>query len=408
LLGLRVAITSLSVALAAVLLAGVATDGGTVAAGVALSGVGIVLMVVQGAFQVPLLATLRLGTAAGLDVARAGLQTAGFAVLASAGAGLLSFLSVAIPVNAVLLVVTVLLVKGTVPLRPSFSRTEWLALVRPGIAFSLATAVGIVYQYGAQILTAAVASPEESGWFAAAFRVFILMGTVPAVLVSSAFPLLSRAARDDARRLAAALHGVLSVTLLLGGAAALGCTLAAGPIIDVAAGRDRYEPAVGVLQVQGVVLLITFVIAAWGYTLLALHRHRSMVWANAAAFLVSLCSVIPLAAAHGAQGAAYGTLIGESVLALGYGLSLARFDRELRPRWSAVVRVGIALVPAFAIALIPGLSDIATTGLALAVYATAAWFTGAVPAELVNHLLPGALTPQRAGSASRWKILKRR
>ncbi|CAN5522963.1 hypothetical protein BH20ACT19_BH20ACT19_06920 [soil metagenome] len=383
LLGMRISLTVLGVGLWAgfAVAAGYPTE---MVAGVALMGLGLVVLVVQTTLQIPLSAELRLGTVATIDVGRKGLQAGLIAALVAAGATLLPFLAVTIPVHAVLVAWTAVLVRGAVSLRPSFVLSEWIELARPALAFALAVAVGVIYLYTAQILTSLVSTERETGLFSAAFRVFVIVAGVPALLVSGALPLLSRAAVDDRARLANIVRGLFAAMLLLGGGAAVAFVAGAGPIISIVAGPG-FEPAADVLRIQGAALLLTFVIATWGFTLLAERRHRAMVYANLAALATSLTTVGLLAASAGAIGAALGTLLGELVLAAGYLIALTRVNHDLAPGLGQALRVGVALAFAAACLLLP-LPAVAVTAIALLAYVVAAYAAGAVPEDLIAQL----------------------
>ena len=80
----------------------------TLAAGVALACVGLLLQATQDNFALPLVVGLRLGTIAVLDLSRQVLTTALTIALVLAGATLVPFLGMTIPVGAVLLVATTL------------------------------------------------------------------------------------------------------------------------------------------------------------------------------------------------------------------------------------------------------------------------------------------------------------
>jgi O-antigen/teichoic acid export membrane protein len=395
LLGMRLALTTVGVLLTMVVAVVLGYDGEMVA-GAGLMGVGLLFMVLVGTLGIPLSAEIRMGAVTGIDVARQVGVAVLLVVLVVFGAGLPWFLAATIPVHLGLIFVTLALVRGQVPLRPSFDRRQWLALVRPTVTFALATAVGSLYVYAALVLTSQVSTQEETGLFAASFRVYLIAAAVPGVLVTTAFPLLSRAARDDQARLRYATQRLFEGTAVLGGAALITCVVGAAPIIDVVAGA-KYAGAADVLRIQGVALALTFVISTWGFTLLAMHRHREMIRANGVALVVSTVTVLILARSHGAEGAAFGTLLGEGALAVGYLWGIGRGDRRMRPRTRRARR----LVPALALGLAPWLlpiPDAVATVLGLGLYGTALLLLGALPEEIREHL-PGPL--RRIGPAER-------
>lgn len=388
LLGLRLASTVVGVTLAVLVALALGYDE-VMVIGTALLGASVVLGLLQGTLGIPLMTQLRIGTVTALDLGRQTALTAGYAALVVGGASLIGFFAISIPVQAAVVLATVVLVRGLISLRPSFDRRAWLALIKPSLVFALAVAVGQVYVYTALVITELVTSEFETGLFAASFRVYIIVAAVPGILVTTAFPLLSRAARDDRERLSYATQRLFEGTAILGGAALLLCVLGAAPIIAIVAG-PAFDEAVPVLQIQGVALAMTFVIATWGFTLLAVHHHRPMIIANVIAMTVSATTVVVLAAAHGATGAALATVLGELVLAVGYAIALTSVDRAMRPGFGRVLRA----VPALAIGLGAGLllpaPAVVEAAVGLGVYGVALLAFRAVPDEILEHV-PGPL-----------------
>ena len=254
------------------------------------------------------------------------------------------------------------------------------------MTFSLASTVGTLYVFTAQILTSLVASTHQSGLFAASFRIFVVSATVPNLLVSGALPLLARAARDDRDRLAYALQRIFEVSLIMGAAGALAMLGGAQFMLQVVAG-PQYNASAEVLQIQGTALIATFVLAGWSFALLSLKRYRGVLLANLAAFLVSCSATIVLAGSHGATGAAVATVCGESVLALGLLVALLHGHPELRPKLGILLKVALSSAPAVALALLPGVPSPLRMLLALGAYGLLILLTRAVPAEVLE-LLP--------------------
>ena len=396
LLGLRVALTLVGVLLAT-LFAVCAGYSAALLAGTVVAGLGTVALVYLHTLSIPLAAELRLGMMSLLEIARQALTVVAIVVLVAVGAGVFPLLAVTLAVYLLLLPATAVLVRGRISTRMELHPRKWLALLRPTVSFSLATAVGGVYVYTAQIVTSLVASPHQSGLFALSFRVFIVAVTVPGLLVGGAIPLLARAERDDRERLAYALQRIFEVSLIIGVAAALGIFAGAPFIVKVIAGPKfpEYAGSVPVLRIQGIAMIDSFLIAGWGFALLTIKRYGALLAVNAAALLVSFALTLTLAAADGATGAAVATLCGESTLAGGCLLVLARGHPELRPRLAIAPKVLAAAVPAVALALALDLPALALTVLALVVYGGLIVLTRAMPREIAE-LIP---RPGRQGAA---------
>jgi O-antigen/teichoic acid export membrane protein len=388
LLGLRVTLTMIGVLLTAIfaLLAG---WGAALLAGTVLAALSVVTLVFQHTLSIPLSTSLRLGALAGLDLARQALTVVFFVVLIAIGAGVLPLLTVALVVNLMLVPATARLVRGQISTRLSIRPGKWAALLRLTVYFSLAAAASTVYLYMAQILTSLIASQHQSGLFAAAFRVFIVVAAVPGMLVGGALPMLARAARDDRERLGYALQRTFEVTLIVGVAAALGVIAGAHLIIAVVA-SSKFAGSVGVLQIEGAALVASFVLAGWGFGLLAMKRHREMLIGNLLALTVSATLTALLVQTDGARGAAIASVCGESTLAVFYIGALIRTHSGFRPELGVAFKVLVAAVPATFLALVPGLSEIVQPLAALGAFAALVLVLRAVPDELYD-LLPARL-----------------
>jgi O-antigen/teichoic acid export membrane protein len=385
LLGLRMVLTAIGVLLVAVFALAAHYDA-ALFVGAVLAGLGTIALVVQHTHTIPLAAALRLGTLSGLDLARQILSVAAIVALVLGGSGVLPLLAVTLAVNLVLIPPTAMLAQHQISLRFALRPRRWATLLRLTVSFSLAAAVGTIYVFTAQILTSLVSSAHQSGLFAASFRVFIVVAAIPGLLVGGALPLLARAARDDRERLSYSLERIFEVSLILGVAAALGVLGGAHFIIEVVAG-PKFDGATEVLQLQGIALIASFVVAGWSFALLSLKLYKGVLLANFAALIASCSLTIVLARSDGAQGAAIATICGESVLALGSLLALAHGSRELRPKLGIVLKVALAAAPAAVLALLPDLPSLVCALLALLVYSLLIVLTRAVPAELVE-LLP--------------------
>ncbi len=397
LLGLRVALTLAGVVLAT-LFAVLAGYNAVLLGGTVLASLATIMLVYQHTLSIPLSADLRLGTLTLLDLARQALTVVAIVALVAIGAGVLPLLAVTLVVYALLVPVTAALVRGRISLRLEFRPRNWIALLRLTVSFSLAAAVGTIYVYTAQIITSLAASAHQSGLFAMSFRVFVVLVTVPGLLVGSALPLLARTARDDRERLAYAMQRIFEVSLILGVAAALGI-LAGAPFVVAVVGGPKFAGAVVVLRIQGVAMIASFVLAGWGFALLSIKRYGALLAVNGAALLVCCTLTLILAATDGARGAAIATLCGESTLALGYLFVLVRDHPELRPRGTILPKVIAATAPAVALLVaLDSLPSVALTAIVLAAYGVLIVLTRATPDE-ITELIPRRRRHLGAGSS---------
>jgi O-antigen/teichoic acid export membrane protein len=397
-LGMRLALSGAGVAVAVAFMT-IAGYGGQLVLGTLLAGVGLLLSSVQLLLAVPLAASLRLGWVTALDLVRQVFTVALIAGLVIGGAGVLAFLAV-VPIAAVVpLLVTVVIVRGQFPLRPRVDLRRWWNVLRVMLPFTAIAAISAVYFRLTLIITSLVATPVATGYFATAFRLLEVLIFVPTLLVTTAFPILSRAARDDRERLRYAMRRVLEVALVGGAGMALVVAVGAPFIIDVIAGPKGHG-AVEPLRIQALALLPNFIAAAAGYGLLSMRRHAAGVISLGLGIVCNVALVLALAPAHGATGAAIAIAAAETVIAVSLYVQLLRHDAKLALPLRTWLRVAAGAAPAVAVAVLTGLPSVVTAILAGAIYLALMVAQRAVPEELFDALLPSRRKRASASSNS--------
>jgi O-antigen/teichoic acid export membrane protein len=356
-------------------------------AGTVVAGGGFLLLLMQSSLSIPLQAELRFGWITGLQLAMQIGAAATIIVFSLAGAGLVALLAAPIPAGIAALAATAVLVRSATPILPAFERAEWRAVMRDLVPYSIAVALSVLYFRLSAVLVSLLSTAEQTGYYGAAFRVLEALTAVPPLLVSSAFPVLARAARDDRARLAYALGRVLESGLILGLWAAIVVALGAPFAIDVVAG-DEFDPSTGVLRLLGPALAGTFLIAGGGYGLLAIRAYGAILVANAGAIVTVVALTVLLVPGHGAEGAAIALTAAELTLAAGYCVAVARTGIA-RLAGGLAWRVALAATAALAVPLALGFPAVAAVVVATVVYFAVVAALGGVPPEVVHAFLPG-------------------
>lgn len=382
--GLRFALTAAGVAFATLLT--FATGAETVVVqGTLITGIGLLLTLTQQTYAIPLAARLRLGSVTALELVKQGLLTGTIVVLVALGAGLVPFFAASVLSGLGVLVVTLAVLRGEVPLRPAATRATWRRILGDVLPYAVAAAVGLLYFRLAVILMSYVSSDYQTGIYSAAFRIVEAIGVIPWLIVSAGFPILARAARDDETRLRYALQRLFEVSTIIGALIALSIGLAASFAIDVIAGLPEFEDSVPVLRVQGIALITAFLVATWSFALLSLRAHRELLVCNAAAAMTALVGTLTLAPSLDAIGAAIATLAAEAVLAVGYAVALRRRNAALSPSLAILPKALAAAAVGTCAALLP-------THPVVDAVVGAVGFVGvlvllrAIPPELINAL----------------------
>lgn len=384
LLGLRLAVTVVGVALALVFAALVGYDSAVVA-GVALAGVGLLFQNLQTTLSIDLMRKLRLGWVTTIEVSRQLALAVFVIVLAFGGAGLVVILGASIPVAIAGLLATVVLLRGRVPLVPSFDRVRWIKLLRDLLPLSIAVATGVVYFRLSVVIVSLLADAHELSYFSASFRIIEVLTQIPLLMVSAAFPIFARAALGDHARFAYGIERVFEVAAIVGVLFVLLLSLGA-PIAIAVVGGAEFHPAIEVLRIQAFALGGTFVGAVWSFALLSLHRQRVLMLINIGALAVGGVLVAALTALAGPNGAASATVVMEVGLATVAFLVLRYSHANLRPSLRRLPRILFAGLFAAMPALIPGIPTLVLVVVAVALYAGVLYLSGAIPAELVDGL----------------------
>jgi O-antigen/teichoic acid export membrane protein len=380
LLGMRIVLGVLGLAGAAAF-AVLAGYGSAMVVGTVLAGVGVVIQTFQNTLAVQLMVDLRLGWVTVLELVRQLVTVVGIVILVVADAGLVSFLALLIPASLVALGITIWLVRGEVPMRPSFDWGEWRTLLRDVLPFAAVVVVTLVYFRLALILLSLVSTSEETGYFAASFRVTEVLIAIPQLAVASAFPIFARAARDDSGRLSYGVGRMFHAMAVLGGALAVALFLGAPFVIDVIAGLD-FAPAAGVMRIQAVTLFVVFLVVTMNYALLSLRQHRTMLIVTGTALLINAVAAGVLGASHGARGAALATMVADVISFVATCWALHRLGLPIT-RWLAVIpRVALALAPALLLWFAP-IPDVAKAVVGVVVYGGMLIVLRAIPEELI-------------------------
>ncbi len=379
LLGLRLLIGAIAVGLPAgfCVLAGYPSR---VTEGAVLDATALMFGNLQLLFGAGLVGRLRFGAVTAADLLRQVLQALLIGALLLHGASIVGYLAAGIPPGAASLAVVVWLTRETMPLRPRAERALWRKLLREALPYWGATAVYNVYFRVVVVALSLLATPFQTGLFATAYRIVELLLAIPPLVVGTVFPVLSRAARDNAARLARGARRTLELSLVLGGGAAL-ATCGAAPVLIAVIGGHGARGSVVVLRITSVAMGTTFVAVAVGYTLVAMRRFGGTLLVALSALATSVVASLVLVPLHGAIGGAITSVLAELVLTTTGVLLLRRAGADLLPRGRTALAVLAGLIVGAGVLLVPHVTPLIGAPLAVAIYAACVLALGAIPAE---------------------------
>jgi O-antigen/teichoic acid export membrane protein len=335
----------------AVLFALVAGYEPVLVAGAAFGAVGLTLTIAQRTYVIPLTVALRFELSTALDLLRQALMVAGIVVLVVAGAGLLAFFVLPVPVGLAVLAVTLLAVRGYGGLRPSVRRDEWRFLLGEMPAAAAST-LGALFYRVAIVMMSLLATAEQTGYFGLSLQVVDVFIPVTAIIGGAALPVLARAAERDRQRLAFAFRQLFDVSVILGIGTAFVLVAGAQPIVAFLGGPD-FEPTVPVLRIQGLAIAATFLVTLFGYMLWVERARRQLIVGNLFGFGAAVTLTAALIPNWDAKGAALAMLVAEGLLAAWLAAALLGRRSDLRPSLRTSAKALVAVAAAAGVALTP-------------------------------------------------------
>jgi O-antigen/teichoic acid export membrane protein len=391
-LGIRLLLSVVGV-IAATAFAAVAGYSRTIVLGTAVAGIGLTIQVLQTLVSVPLQGTLRFGWVAAADLLRNAITTVLIVALVLAGAGIVPLLAVIAPACLAALLFTIRLVRGSMPLRPSFDIVRYAPLFRETFPFAIAIALSSVYYRVTVIVMSLEASAVQTGYFATSFRIVEVLVTLPVLVIGAAYPIVTRAARDDSERFAHATRRMFELSVLVGIWVALALELGARFVVEVLGGPAA-APAASVLRIQGLAVMATFVAVACSFPLLSLRRYPAVLVANGLGLVVTLAVALSLVPVLNAHGAAIATVAAEVTLAGVAIIALMRARPDIHLPWSVIPLALVAGGAGLAIGHLAGVHPVVEVLVGTCVYAIVLALLGRFPPEIGHGLRARRVTDE--------------
>lgn len=350
-----------------------------------IAGVPLVLGLANTAIVAVFQARLRMDRAAISDVAG---RAAGFVALVAVAALDLGFYAVVATAGVgafVTLVVTWRLSRPLVRVRPAASRPVWRSLLRAAIPVGAALAVTEVYFRADTLIVSLYEDYEEVGFYALAYRLIELLGMLPAIVMTSVFPLLSRYLRENRDLARRTLDATADLFVALGVPLAAGGVVVAPQLVRLIGGDD-FEGAADTLRILLFAGALAFVSGLFGMALIAGDRQRSALRLAMAALALNVPLNFALVPSFGIDAAAAVAVASELLLVVGGGL-LVRRELGLAPRLRLLWRaLAAAAVMAGVLALVDDWSVALLVPLGAALYVAGLWVLGGIDRRMLEAL----------------------
>jgi O-antigen/teichoic acid export membrane protein len=350
-----------------------------------IAGVPLVLGLANTAIVAVFQARLRMDRAAISDVAGRAAGFGALVVVAALDLGFYAVVATAAVGAFVTLVVTWRLSRPLVRIRPAASRPVWRSLIRAALPVGAALAVTEVYFRADTLIVSLFEDYEEVGFYALAYRVVELLGILPAIVMTSVFPLLSRYLRENRGLARRTLDATADLFVAVGVPLAAGGLVVAPQLVRLIGG-DEFEGAADTLRILLFAGALAFVSGLFGMALIAGDRQRSALRLAVAALAFNVPLNFALVPSLGIDAAAAVAVASELLLVLGGGL-LVRRELDVAPRlrilWKALA-AGAAM--AAVLALVDDWSLALLLPLGAGLYLGGLWALGGIDRRMLEAL----------------------
>jgi O-antigen/teichoic acid export membrane protein len=232
------------------------------------------------------------------------------------------------------------------------------------------------------ILMSLIAPPVQTGYFATAFRVTQVALTIPALLLTAIWPLMSHGHGDKESELSDTVGKVFTVSVICGLWMSLATALGAGFVIRVIAGPSG-RGAVPVLQIEALLLVMSFVSTSSGLGLLALRKYRPLIIGSIAALFLNVALGVVLIRVLGASGGAVADVATETIVAAGFTVAVTRAVPSHGMSAAGAARALLAAALAMTAVLAP-IGPVAQVLGASVIYLVLLLLMGVIPTEVTR------------------------
>ena len=381
---LRLALSLVTLALAAIASLLLPWDR-EVRVAILIAGVPFVLGLVNSALVAVFQARLRMDRAAVADVIGRAATFVALVIVVAADAGFYAVVGTAAVGAAVTLAITWVLVRREAHPVPRAERNVWRRLLVTALPVGAALAVSEVFFRLDTLLVSAFRSYHEVGLYSLSYRIVELIAILPAIVMTSVFPLLSRHLHESRDRAVRTIDAAGDLFVAVGAPIAAGGLIVA-PELVTAIGGEQFAGAADALRILLFAVALAFVSGLFGHSLIAGGRQTSALRLGLAALGFNLAFNLVAIPAWGIEGAAAVAVASEVLLVAG-GYLLVRRDLGLVPRFAllwralvaaAVMGVVLALVPEWPLAVLIALGAL--------LYAAALWALGGIDPRRLGEL----------------------
>ena len=223
-----------------------------------------------------------------------------------------------------------------------------MAMARRSLPFFLISTVNIFLFRIDHVMLARMVGSEAVGLYSAAYTVFeVIVSLFPMLVMSAAFPVLSRLYEEDQNAFENLYQLLLKYFVYLSLPLGTGLFFL-GKYVALLLYGEAFAPAGTTLAILGVAVWVFFLSTLMSWVLTAANRQRLVLYGNLTALVTNVALNLYLIPAYEANGAAVATVVSELVNLSIMAAAVSRFTplSKLPPRFYAEVTVSLGAMAA--------------------------------------------------------------
>ena len=312
-------------------------------------------------------------------------------IFALFGGGPIAMLVAVTVANAIWLLVTLLLARRYVHIQPVVDTIVWKEAISRSWPIALSIFFNLIYLRGDILLISLLRPQTDVAIYSVAYKLIDVLTALPVMFMGLLLPPLVAAwsAKDESAfrtRLASAfdLFALLCIPIVVG------TQVVSVPLIQLIAGT-QYDDSGLLMRVLGFALIPVFFGALYGHAVVAVGRQKQMMWGYAGTAMVSVIAYLIVIPRAGIYGAAWVTIVSETIVAILTFLVVYSSSRAL-PSLRVTAKALIAsFVMYFALQALPEWPVLIAVTIGASVYIGVLFVLRAITLEKIRSLLPSRI-----------------
>jgi len=245
--------------------------------------------------------------------------------------------------TAVTGVLSFVITRREVSFRPKFDLREWKKVLIMSISLGVIQVTNLLYLKADTLLLSKMSTPHQVGLYGVAYAFITFLVIIPSLVMTSLFPLLATAGRDEASRLLSkSIEWLVCVFVII----TVVVVVYAPDLVRFLSG-SQYLGAAVPLRILTVSCLFTYLKSAMSFAAVARNMHRRIIAVSVVALVLNVALNVIAIPHFAIRGSATATLISEAVSLLWMRYVFGR-DTDVRIRLGAIalrpVVVGVVII----------------------------------------------------------------